>query len=80
LPAEIIRGTIHRAAEGAAVPLVASTYFDRYKGKGLADGKISLSVRLVFQSPDRTLTDTEVQAGFESILSALIKNCQAVQR
>ncbi len=31
------------------------------KGKGVAEGAVSLSVRLTFQAPDRTLTDAEVQ-------------------
>ena len=36
-------------------------FFDRYQGKGVADGAVSLSVRLTFQAPDRTLTDADVQ-------------------
>jgi phenylalanyl-tRNA synthetase beta chain len=63
LPAEIIRGTIHAAADAAGAegaPLASVAFFDRYHGKGVADGSASLSVRLTFQAPDRTLTDAEV--------------------
>ncbi len=61
LPAEIIRGTIQTAGDGLAAPLVAIAFFDRYQGKGVPEGSISLSIRLTFQAPDRTLTDAEVQ-------------------
>jgi phenylalanyl-tRNA synthetase beta chain len=80
LPAEIIHGTIQRAGEAGAAPLVAASFFDRYKGKGLADGTVSLSVRLTFQASDRTLTDAEVQDSFDRILAALSRDHQAVQR
>jgi phenylalanyl-tRNA synthetase beta chain len=81
LPAEIIRGTIHAAAARAgAAPLVAVAFFDRYQGKGVAEGSVSLSVRLTFQAADRTLTDAEVQQSFEVILAALVREHRAVQR
>ena len=83
LPAEIIRGTIHAAAERAgadAAPLASVTFFDRYQGKGVAEGSVSLSVRLTFQAADRTLTDAEVQQSFDMILAALVREHGAVQR
>ena len=45
--------------------------FDRYQGKGVADGRCSLSLRLVFRAPDRTLTDADVQAAMDTIVAAL---------
>ena len=42
--------------------------------------KVSVSVRLTFQAPDRTLTDEEVQASFDRILAALVSEHGAVQR
>ena len=80
LPAEIIRGTIQRAGAHLAAPLVETTFFDRYKGKGLQEGTVSLSVRLTFQAIDRTLTDPEVQESFDTILAAVIAGHHAVQR
>jgi phenylalanyl-tRNA synthetase beta chain len=80
LPAEIIRGTIQAAAEAGPAPLVATAFFDRYKGRGVAPGAVSLSVRLTFQAPDRTLTDAEVQKSLEGILAALVGEHGAVQR
>ena len=56
----------------AAAPLVAIAFFDRYKGKGVPEGAVSLSVRLTFQAADRTLTDAEVQQSVDTILAALV--------
>jgi len=80
LPAEIIRGTIRAAGEGTAAPLVGVRIFDRYQGKGVPDGKISLSLRFTFQAPNRTLTDAEVQRSFDHLLAALVREHGAVQR
>lgn len=80
LPAEIIRGTIHAAAATGPAPLASVAFFDRYTGKGVADGSVSLSVRLTFQAADRTLTDAEVQHSFDRILAALVQEHRAVQR
>lgn len=80
LPAAIIRGTIRAAGELQAAPLAGIAFFDRYQGKGVPDGSVSVSVRLTFQADDRTLTDREVQQAFEHILSALVQRHGAVQR
>jgi phenylalanyl-tRNA synthetase beta chain len=80
LPAAIIRGTIQTVADAQPAPLVGVTFFDRYQGKGVPEGSISLSLRLTFQAPERTLTDSEVQTSFDTILSALVREHGAVQR
>jgi phenylalanyl-tRNA synthetase beta chain len=80
LPAEIIRGTIQAAGAAASAPLVSVRVFDRYEGKGVPNGRVSLSVRLTFQSADRTLTDAEVQHSVDAILAALVREHGAVQR
>jgi phenylalanyl-tRNA synthetase beta chain len=80
LPAEIIRGTIQAAGRDAAAPLTSVTFFDRYQGKGVPEGSVSVSVRLTFQASDRTLTDAEVQRSVDAVLSALVKHHGAVQR
>src|SRR4029077_9527832 len=43
LPAEIIHGTIRTAGDGQAAPLTAIAFFDRYQGKGVPEGSVSLS-------------------------------------
>lgn len=83
LPAAIIRGTIQAAAGSsskAPAPLAGVAFFDRYAGKGIAEGSISLSIRLTFQAPDRTLTDAEVQQSVDNILAALVRGHGATQR
>ncbi len=80
LPAEIIRGTIQAAGRDAPAPLVDVAFFDRYQGKGVPDGAVSISVRLTFQAADRTLTDADVQRSVETVLTALVHEHRAVQR
>ncbi len=77
LSAAKVRGTIRSAAPAT---LLQMREFDRYQGKGVPDGKVSLSFRLTFQSPERTLTDDEVQAAMQRIIDALTRELQAVQR
>jgi phenylalanyl-tRNA synthetase beta chain len=77
LSAETVRGTIRSAAP---VTVIQVREFDRYQGKGIPDGKVSLSFRLTFQSAERTLTDEEVQAGMQRIIDALTRDLGAIQR
>jgi phenylalanyl-tRNA synthetase beta chain len=59
---------------------VSITEFDRYQGKGVPEGRISLSLRLTFRAPDRTLTDQEAQDATVRILNALRETHGAEQR
>jgi len=77
LSAETVRGTIRTAAPDT---LVQVREFDRYEGKGVPDGKVSLSFRLTFQSLERTLTDDEVSAAMTAIVAALKQVHGAEQR
>jgi len=77
LPAADVRATIRRAAPPS---LADVREFDRYQGKGIPDGKISLALRLTFRAADRTLTDAEVQSAMETIVGALVSEHGAVQR
>ena len=77
LPAAQVRDTIRAAAGPALVEVVE---VDRYTGSGVAAGAVSLSVRLTFRAPDRTLTDTEVQRSTDAVLQALAEAHHAKQR
>jgi phenylalanyl-tRNA synthetase beta chain len=77
LPAAAVRGTIRTSAPAS---LVAVREFDRYQGPGVPSGRVSLSMRLTFRAPDRTLTDPEVQAAVDAIVSALGREHEAVLR
>lgn len=77
LPAAQVRDTI-RAAAGPTLAEVVEV--DRYTGSGVAAGAVSLSIRLTFRAPDRTLTDTEVQRSTDAVLQALTQAHRAKQR
>ena len=77
LPAADVRGTIRSSAPAT---LVAVREFDRYQGKGVPAGQVSLSIRLTFRHPDRTLTDADVQQAVETIVDALARAHDATLR
>jgi phenylalanyl-tRNA synthetase beta chain len=77
LDSERVRATIRAVAPDT---LAAIREFDRYKGKGIPDGRYSLSLRLTFRSPDRTLVDAEVQDATTRIVEALVREHGAIQR
>ncbi|HKE11081.1 MAG TPA: phenylalanine--tRNA ligase subunit beta [Myxococcota bacterium] len=54
-------GDILEAIRKTAGPhLVSADLFDRYEGRGIPEGKVSLAFRLIFQRPDRAFTDEEI--------------------
>jgi phenylalanyl-tRNA synthetase beta chain len=74
-------GTVRQTArENAPDTLVRVSEFDRYQGKGIPDGQVSLSLRLTFRASDRTLTDSEVQKAVDAVVAALKQQHGAVQR
>jgi phenylalanyl-tRNA synthetase beta chain len=77
LPAAAVRGTIRSAAPST---LASIAEFDRYQGKGVPEGRVSLSLRLTFRAPDRTLTDDEADAATETIVQALRRTHNAERR
>ena len=67
-----------RAAGG---PLLAeSRLFDVYAGDRVEKGTRSLAISLVFRSPDRTLTDEEVEGPFRSLIQHLTETFGAKLR
>ena len=77
LSAATVRDTMRRAAPAT---LVSLREFDRYQGKGVAAGKVSVSLRLTFRADDRTLTDDEVGAAMTAVLDAARASLGAEQR
>ncbi len=68
---EIVRG----------VPLVSHVYlFDLYSGKQVPAGKKSVAFRVACQSDARTLTEEELEAAENQILSRLAKETGAARR
>ena len=77
LPAATVRETIENTAPET---LVNIREFDRYRGKGVPDGCVSLALRLTFQAAERTLTDVEVQTAIDAVVEALKKRHHATLR
>jgi phenylalanyl-tRNA synthetase beta chain len=62
-------------------PLVTKiTLFDLYRGEQIAEGKKSFAIRIVYQSPSRTLTDQEVDQTQKQILAKLADELGATLR
>ncbi len=51
--------------------VTSASVFDVFEGKGLPEGKKSLAVRIVYQSPNKTLTADEISKSESGILRAL---------
>ncbi len=54
--------------------------FDVYTGKQVAPDRKSVAISLVFQSPERTLTDADTQQAFDRIVKHLERKFQATLR
>jgi phenylalanyl-tRNA synthetase beta chain len=62
-------------------PLVTKvTLFDLYRGEQITEGKKSLAIRIVYQSPSHTLTDEEVNQSQEQMLDRLHQELGATLR
>ncbi|MCP5059483.1 MAG: phenylalanine--tRNA ligase subunit beta [bacterium] len=64
----------------AGASLQSVHLFDRYEGRGVPEGKLSLAFRMIFQRTDRTLTDTEVAEATEKVVQILAKRFGAELR
>ena len=72
LPREEAAGRVLDAIRSTAGPhLVDAAVFDRYEGPGVPEGRVSVAFRLVFQRPDRTLTDAEVTRASDRVVAML---------
>ena len=74
----------HRAEtairEAADEDLESLALFDAYEGKPLPPGQRNLAFSLTFRSPDRTLTDEEVEAHMNRVRAALKEQLGATIR
>jgi phenylalanyl-tRNA synthetase beta chain len=75
---EIEAGSVASVARRAAGELLRGLrLFDVYRGMPLAADEKSLAIRLVLQSPDRTLTDEEIDAVMAGVADALASDLGA---
>ena len=74
-------GELREEIRKVAGPDLASVdIFDRYTGRGVAEGRVSIAFRMVFQRSDRTLTDTEVSGITDRVVRALVERFGAEPR
>ncbi len=65
---------------GARHQLESVTITDEYRGPALPDGTRSLTIRLVFRSAERTLTDSEVEQAVARLRSSLERELDVTLR
>jgi phenylalanyl-tRNA synthetase beta chain len=68
------------AERGRRHGLESVAVIDEYRGKGLPSGKRSITVRLVFRSADRTLTDSEVEQALGRLRTSLERELDVTVR
>ena len=71
VPVDIPSRQMEETIRSAGKDLASADLFDLYEGKGIPDGHRSLAWSLSFQSPNRTLTDEEVDESIQAIVGAL---------
>ncbi len=54
--------------------------FDKYEGKGIPKGKVSIAINFVFQSDEKTLNSDEISALHKSIVEEFLKEFKAELR
>jgi phenylalanyl-tRNA synthetase beta chain len=74
VPAGQVLDVIRRS--GGAL-LQSVSLFDVYEGERIGPDARSLACKLVFQAPDRTLTDLDVNAAVQAVLAGLAAELQA---
>lgn len=73
--------TILKIARGLDRALVSDvSIFDRYAGKGIEPGKVSLGLAVTLQPRDKTLTDAEIEAFSTKLVSEVQAKTGAVLR
>jgi phenylalanyl-tRNA synthetase beta chain len=66
--------------EAGGESLQSVRVFDRFAGRGVPEGKVSVAYRLVFQRLDRTLTEPEVSEALARVLALLARRFGAELR
>lgn len=78
---ELHAGDIKEEIERVGAPLVkAVEVFDVYRGESIKENEKSLAFNILFQDPNKTLTDEEVDASFKEIIEAVNKKFSAYVR
>ena len=74
MPQSVLAGELHATIKQAGGSLLESVRaFDEYRGSQVPEGQKSVAFALTFRSPERTLTDVEVDAQLEAVRRELRK-------
>lgn len=75
---DLVRDAESTVAETGEQILESCRVFDVYTGKGVPDGMKSVAIAFVYRSPERTLTDTEIEQMESRILErwAVVRGAQ----
>lgn len=77
----ILADDIKKVIKEVGKPLVKDvSVFDVYEGENLEAGKKSVAYHIVYQHPEKTLTDNEIQASYDHIIDAVKEKYQAYIR
>jgi phenylalanyl-tRNA synthetase beta chain len=77
----VTAGELHASIQQSAGPFLQNVRaFDEYRGGQLPPGRKSVAFTLTFRSPDRTLTDAEVDRAMSEIRKAVARGHRAELR
>ncbi|WP_047985041.1 phenylalanine--tRNA ligase subunit beta [Ornithinibacillus californiensis] len=69
---EVNAGDVKTTIEEVGAPLVKQVQvFDLYKGENLPEGKKSVAYSLLYQDPEKTLVDEEVESSYQKVIEAV---------
>jgi phenylalanyl-tRNA synthetase beta chain len=72
LDQEVLAGDVKATIEEIGAPLVKRVHvFDVYEGENMEDGKKSIAFNLLYQHPEKTLKDEEVETSFNKIIETV---------
>ncbi|AXI09637.1 phenylalanine--tRNA ligase subunit beta [Oceanobacillus sp. 143] len=74
-------GDVQELIKEVGAPLVKQVeIFDVYQGENVEDGKKSIAYSLLYQHPEKTLKDDEVEASYQQVVEAVNKAFNAYVR
>ncbi|WP_156291407.1 phenylalanine--tRNA ligase subunit beta [Oceanobacillus salinisoli] len=81
LDKDVLAGDVKQLIEEVGAPLVKQVnIFDVYEGDNVPEGKKSIAYSLLYQDPNKTLKDDEVEASYGKIVEAVNKKFDAYIR
>ncbi len=81
VPETVTHEAVLQTVKQAKAPnLEAVELFDVFRGKNVPEGQKSLAYAFTYRGPDKTLTDTEVNAAHEKVMEQLRQRLAAVMR